>query len=202
MDPERRVVELGSPVGVILAIVPVTNPVATAIFKVLIGLKARNALILSFPRVCLRLADATGGVIQQVLQSHRAPLDLVQWVRERKSRFTTSSLMRHEGIDLILATGGAAMVKAAYSSGTPAIGVGPGNAPAFVAVDADIDAAVRCIAMSKTFDNGLICGAEHHLVVDARVYGRFVQALERHGAAVLTDDEADEFMSRAVDRSG
>lgn len=202
MDPERRVVELGSPVGVILAIVPVTNPVATAVFKVLIALKARNALILSFPRVCLRLADATGGVIQQVLQSHRAPLDLVQWVRQRKSRFTTASLMRHEGIDLILATGGADMVKAAYSSGTPAIGVGPGNAPAFVAADADIDAAVRCIAMSKTFDNGLICGAEHHLVVDARVHGRFVQALERHGAAVLTDDEVDEFMSKVVDRSG
>ena len=168
----------------IFAIVPMTNPVATAMFKTLISLKARNSLILSFHRTCPRVADAVGAIIVRVLEAKGAPPDLVQWVRERKNRRVTERFMRHDGVALILATGGAGMVKAAYSSGTPAIGVGPGNAPAFVTVDADLDAAARHIVISKAFDNGLICGAEHHLVVDTRVRGPFVAALERHGAAV------------------
>jgi acetaldehyde dehydrogenase/alcohol dehydrogenase len=201
-DPERKVTEFASPVGVIFAIVPITSPVATAVFKTLISLKARNALILSFPRTCPRVADAVGTIIHRVLEANGAPLDLVQWVRERKNRLVTQRFMRHAGVALILATGGADMVKAAYSSGTPAIGVGPGNAPALISADADLDRAARHIVTSKTSDNGLICGAEHHLVVDVRVLGEFVYALERHGAAVLTEEEADEFRSKVVDRSG
>jgi acetaldehyde dehydrogenase / alcohol dehydrogenase len=201
-DPERKVTEFASPVGVIFAILPITSPVATAVFKTLISLKARNALILSFPRTCPRVADAVGVIIQRVLEANGAPVDLVQWVRERKNRLVTERFMRHKGVALILATGGADMVKAAYSSGTPAIGVGPGNAPALVSADADLDVAAKHIVMSKTSDNGLTCGAEHHLVVDARVRGEFVNALERHGAVVLTGEEADEFRSKVVDRSG
>jgi acetaldehyde dehydrogenase/alcohol dehydrogenase len=200
-DPARKVIELGSPMGVIFGIVPMTNPVATAVFKALISLKARNALILSFHHTCLGVADATGSVIQDVLQSYGAPRDLVQWVRKRSSRRTTTRFMRHAGVALILATGGAGMVKAAYSSGTPALGVGPGNAPALVCADADLDAAARCVIFSKTFDNGLICGAEHHLVVDTRVSSLFLAALERQGAAILTEDEARRFTASVVDHA-
>ena len=201
-DPERKVTEFASPVGVVFAIVPMTSPVAIAIFKTLISLKARNALILSFHRTCPRVADAVGAIVHRVLQANGAPLDLVQWVRERKNRLVTERFMRHEGVSLILATGGAGMVRAAYRSGTPAIGVGPGNAPVLISANADLDAAARQIVISKTFDNGLICGAEHHLVVDAGVRGQFVCALERNGAAVLTEEEAGQFKSRVLDRSG
>ena len=198
-DSERRVTELASPVGVIFAIIPMTNPVATAIFKSLISVKGRNALILSFPHQCLGIADAVGELIQRTLASHCAPADLVQWIRERPSRRKTTKFMKHPGISLILATGGAGMVKAAYSSGKPAIGVGPGNAPALICADADLESAAQQIVLSKSFDNGLICGAEHHLVVDARVRGAFVAALERHGAAVLSADEARRFTPHAFD---
>jgi acetaldehyde dehydrogenase/alcohol dehydrogenase len=201
-DPKRKVTEFASPVGVIFALVPMTNPVATAAFKTMISLKAHNALILSFHRTCQRVADAVGAVMLGVLEANGAPLDLVQCVRERKNRRITERFMRHRGVGLILATGGAGMVKAAYSSGKPAIGVGPGNAPALICADADLERAAKQVVMSKSFDNGLICGAEHHLVVDARVRDEFVAALERHGAAVLGEEDAQEFRSKVIDASG
>jgi acyl-CoA reductase-like NAD-dependent aldehyde dehydrogenase len=110
--------------------------------------------------------------------------------------------MSHPGVALILATGGAGMVKAAYSSGTPALGVGPGNAPVYVAADADPDAAAEAIAASKPYDNGLICGAEHNLVVDANIRDSLIAALERHGAAVLNHDEARAFAGHIVTPDG
>jgi acyl-CoA reductase-like NAD-dependent aldehyde dehydrogenase len=109
--------------------------------------------------------------------------------------------MRHNDVTFILATGGANMVKAAYSSGTPAIGVGQGNAPAWICADADVDAAARLVVQSKSFDNGVICGSEQHLVVDRAVRQAFVAALEAQGAAVLTEDEARRFTARAFDRA-
>jgi acyl-CoA reductase-like NAD-dependent aldehyde dehydrogenase len=107
--------------------------------------------------------------------------------------------MSHPLVSMILATGGTGLVKAAYSSGTPAIGVGPGNAPALICLDADLDEAARAIVQSKTFDNGLICGAEHNLVVDQRVVQPFLLALTLEGAAVLTDEEERRFFASAVD---
>jgi acetaldehyde dehydrogenase/alcohol dehydrogenase len=130
------------------------------------------------------------------------PSDLLQWVRRRSSRAKTAKFMSHPKVSLILATGGASMVAAAYSSGTPALGVGPGNTPAYIAGDADVDAAAQCIASSKPYDNGLICGAEHNLVVDSAVREALIAALERHGAAVLEPDEARRFIARAVQPDG
>ena len=114
-------------------------------------------------------------------------------------RKMTTKFMRHRGVSLILATGGTGLVRAAYSSGTPAIGVGPGNAPAWICDDADLDAAAAAVVTSKTFDNGMTCGAEHNLVVDASVALPFTEALTRHGACILTADEAAEFTSRVID---
>jgi len=199
VDAARQVAEVASPVGVVFGVVPVTNPVATAMFKTLIALKGRNALILSFHHRALDVAGKALRIVTGVLGAHGAPLDLVQWVRRRGGRETTTKLMRHPQVALILATGGAGLVKAAYSSGTPAIGVGPGNAPAWICADADLEEAARAIVTSKTFDNGLICGAEHNLVVDERVAESFADALVRNGAAVLTGDEEARFAANAVD---
>lgn len=201
VDTTRGVTELACPVGVVFAIVPVTNPAATAIFKTLITLKARNAVILSFHRHAFLVGQLTGAIVRDVLAAHGAPRHLVQVVGHRAGRQATRKFMSHPKISLILATGGAGLVKAAYSSGTPAIGVGPGNAPAWICADADLDGAARAVVISKTFDNGLICGAEHNLVVDECVVDRFMRALERHGAAILSPDEARRFARGAVDPS-
>ena len=198
VDADRRVTELASPVGVVFAVVPITNPVATAIFKLLIALKTRNALILSFPQRARGVGQFFTSIVRDVLCSHSVPPDLIQWTRPGTRKMTTK-FMRHRGVSLILATGGAGLVRAAYSSGTPAIGVGPGNAPAWICDDADLDAAAAAVVMSKTFDNGMTCGAEHNLVVDASVALPFTEALTRHGACILTADEAAEFTSRVID---
>lgn len=197
-DDDRRVTEIASPAGVVFGIVPMTNPVATAVFKTLIALKGRNALILSFHRSALGTGNRTGEVIHGALEQAGAPTDLVQWIRKRTSRRKTRALMSHPDVSLILATGGSSLVRAAYSSGTPALGVGPGNAPAWVREDADIDAAAEAVVESKAFDHGLICGAEHNLVVDRAVRDAFVSALERRGAAVLDDDETERLLGKVV----
>jgi acetaldehyde dehydrogenase/alcohol dehydrogenase len=199
---DRLITEIASPAGVVFALVPVTNPVATAVFKTLIALKVRCPLILSFHRGCLRVGNAVCELMKSVLEQNRAPPDLLQWVRSRSSRHKTMRFMTHRDVSLILATGGAAMVEAAYSSGTPALGVGPGNCPAYIAADAEIDAAARAIVLSKPYDNGLICGAEHNLVVDASLREAFMTALERHGAAVLGTEETTRFISLTVEPSG
>jgi len=198
VDTDRQVIEYASPVGVVFAVAPVTNPVATAIFKMLIALKGRNALILSFHHHAAGVGQLTCGIVREVLKAHGAPADLVQWV-PRPSRKITRRFMAHAGVSLVLATGGQSLVDAAYSSGTPAIGVGPGNAPAWICADADLDHAARAVVASKAFDNGVICGAEHSLVVDGRAAGAFADALTRAGAAILTPDEVHRFAAEAID---
>ena len=196
---DRKVVEIASPAGVVFALIPMTNPVATAVFKTLIALKGGNAIILSFHRAALGVGNRTGELIRDAIERAGAPPDLLQWIRQRSSRRKTAMYLSHPGVSLILATGGAGMVRAAYSSGTPALGVGPANTPCLVCADADPDAAARAIVTSKSFDNGLICGAEHNLVVDRPMRDALVQALERSGAAVLTPDETAEVAKVAVD---
>lgn len=200
--PDKRVSEFASPVGVVLALVPVTNPAPTFINKALISLKARNAVILSCHRMALGVGNRTGELIQEVLDEHGAPQGIVQWIRKRTSRRTTAKFMRHDGVGLILATGGPGMVKAAYSSGKPAIGVGAGNAPAWIAADADAAQAAGAVVLSKAFDYGLICGSEQHLVVDRSVEDALVDALREQGAVVLDDAGTQTFMDGAFDDHG
>jgi acetaldehyde dehydrogenase/alcohol dehydrogenase len=183
------VVEFASPIGVVFAIVPITNPVSNPIFKMLVCLKTRNALIMSFHRSAARVGARTVSIAREVLASCGLPEDLIQLVEGRTSRRQTQQYMKHEGVGLILATGGPDMVRAAYSSGTPALGVGAGNAPAWVCADADPDQVAQDVIKSKTYDNGIICGSEHNLVVDRDILGPLWEALERHGAAVLDVDE-------------
>lgn len=193
------VTEIAAPVGVVFGLIPLTNPVPTAVFKILIALKNRNAIVMSFHHGALDTANRFGGLIERVLADEGAPVGLVQWVRERSSRQRTQAFMRHPGIAMVLATGGAGIVRAAYRSGTPALGVGPGNAPVLVTADADLEHAARSIVESKAFDHGLVCGAEHNLVVEAEVADAFRAALERHGAAVLAPTEVARFEALALD---
>jgi acetaldehyde dehydrogenase / alcohol dehydrogenase len=197
-DSQHQVAEIASPVGIVVGLIPATHPVATFIFKTLIALKGRNALILSPSRRAQQVSQQVGTLLQQVLHEHGAPCELVQWLGA-SSRQTTAAVMRHPQVGLVLATGGRAMVKAAYRSGTPAIGVGPGNAPVLISADADLRHAARSIVRSKAFDNGLICGAENHLVVEARVRARLISELEGQGVAVLTPGESARFRNAAVD---
>jgi len=198
-DTARKVTELASPAGVVFALIPMTNPVATAVFKTLIALKGGNALILSFHRAALGVGNVTGELIRGALERAGAPPDLVQWIRKRGSRKKTAMYLGHPGVSLVLATGGAGMVRAAYSSGTPAIGVGPANTPTLICADADPDQAAQAVVLSKSFDNGLICGAEHNLIVERPLRDRFAEALERAGAAVLTADETTRAMAAGID---
>jgi len=198
-NPENQVTEIASPVGVVLGLIPVTNPVPTIVFKTLAALKGRNALILSCHRKALGVGGQACDIICDVLERHGAPRNLVQTIRQRSSRQKTMMFMNHPGVSLILATGGTSMVKAAYSSGTPAIGVGSGNAPVLVCADADLSTAARAVVQSKSFDNGVICGSENNLVVVASVRDDFVKVLEKNGAIVLTADEKNRLTAQVLD---
>jgi acyl-CoA reductase-like NAD-dependent aldehyde dehydrogenase len=199
VDAERNIAEIASPIGVVLGLIPKTNPVSTFVFKVLIALKARNALILSCHRDAQLVGNRTGALIADVLAQHGAPDGLVQWLQGRVDRQTTWQLMQHPRVGMILATGSANLVRAAYSSGTPALGVGPGNAPAWVCADADVDRVARDVVASKSFDNGIICASEHNLVVDTSIRASLIEALERNDAVVLNGAELERFVNVLLD---
>ena len=199
VDAERNIAEIASPMGVVFGLIPKTNPVSTFVFKVLIALKARNALVLSCHRDAVEVCNRAGQLIAAVLDRHGAPASLVQWIYGRLDRQTTALLMQHPLTALVLATGSASLVRAAYSSGTPAIGGGPGNAPAWVCADANVDRVAEMIVASKSFDNGMICASEHNLVVDAAIRSAFIHALERQGAAVLRANEVQLFLATLLD---
>lgn len=198
-DSQRQITEFASPVGIILGLIPVTNPIPTIIFKTLISIKSRNALILSCHRSALGAGNRSVDIIREVLDRHEAPANLIQSIRERTSRQKTMMFMQHPDVSFVLATGGASMVKAAYSSGTPCIGVGPGNAPVLVCADADLSAAAEKIIGSKSFDNGVICGSENNIVVVSSVRQAFSEMLEKHGAAILTPDEKNRLTPKLFD---
>ena len=169
-DRERQVAEIASPAGVVVGLVPATHPVATFIFKVLIALKGRNAIILEpQPAGTGECRNRWAGLIQQASlgATLRARRPGAVDGRLEQSADDRRRLMSHRHVGLVLATGGQAMVQAAYRSGRPGYRRGSGNAPALIAADADCRHAARSVVQSKTFDNGLICGAENHLVVEA-----------------------------------
>ena len=206
IDPQAEasgtVIEIGDAAGVVFGLIPVTNPVATAAFKTLICLKSRNAVILSFPRRATAVGEQFGHLIQQVLRQCKLPSGVVTCVTDKSSRRMTETFFKHAGIDLILATGGRSMVEAAYRSGKPAYGVGPGNAPVLICEDAKIENTASAILLSKTFDHGLICGSEHNLIVVASVRQGLVTALEAGGGAVLKVQEVERFRQMIVSNDG
>ncbi len=197
-DPRTGIMEYAEPLGVILGIIPVTNPTSTALFKCLIALKSRNAIVICGSRNANRCTLAAAQTIYNAAVAAGAPDYVIRWV-EQPSRELTHALMSHPGMSLILATGGMSLVEAAYSSGTPAIGVGPGNVPAYICHSADLESAVCGILTSKTFDNGMICASEQAVVVDAAVAKEVTACFERHGAYFLKPAEAAKVEALAID---
>lgn len=188
VDDTFGTITIAEPIGLICGIVPTTNPTSTAIFKALISLKTRNGIIFSpHPRA----KDATNKAADIVLQAAiaaGAPKDIIGWI-DAPSVELSNQLMHHPDINLILATGGPGMVKAAYSSGKPAIGVGAGNTPVVIDETADIKRAVASILMSKTFDNGVICASEQSVVVVDEVYEAVRERFASHGGYLLQGQE-------------
>ncbi|MBU4200323.1 MAG: bifunctional acetaldehyde-CoA/alcohol dehydrogenase [Verrucomicrobia bacterium] len=163
-NPATGIMEFAEPLGVILGITPITNPTSTVMFKCMIALKTRNAIVFSASRNALKCSNEAARVMYDAAVAAGAPDDVIRWV-EDPSREMTQALMTHPDVALILATGGMGLVQAAYGSGKPAIGVGPGNVPVYIDKSANIDMAVNDILMSKTFDNGMICASEQAVVV-------------------------------------
>ena len=181
-------ITIAEPVGIICGIVPTTNPTSTAIFKALISLKTRNAIIFSpHPRAKVSTTTAAKLVLDAAIAAG-APKDIIGWIDE-PSVALSNQLMTHPRINLILATGGPGMVKAAYSSGKPAIGVGAGNTPIVIDETADIKRAVSSILMSKTFDNGVVCASEQAVIVVDSIYEQVKERFISHGGYMLSKDE-------------
>jgi acetaldehyde dehydrogenase (acetylating) len=189
-DTAKGIIEIGVPVGVVAGLIPSTNPTSTVIFKSLIALKAGCAVVFSPHPGAKKAIGATVDCIRTALEGAGASPDLVS-VLPTPTREATDALMKHPKVSLILATGGGAMVKAAYSSGTPAIGVGPGNGPSFIERSADIPLAVKRIFDSKTFDNGTICASEQSIVTEACVKKAVMEAIQQQGGYFLPPGDAE-----------
>ncbi|MBO9554677.1 bifunctional acetaldehyde-CoA/alcohol dehydrogenase [Cellulomonas sp.] len=168
-DDLRGITEIAEPVGVICGVTPVTNPTSTAIFKSLIALKTRNPIIFAFHPSAQKSSVAAAKVVRDAAVAAGAPEHCIQWV-ETPSIAATNALMNHPGVSTILATGGNAMVRAAYSCGKPALGVGAGNVPAYIEKSAKLKRAVNDVVLSKAFDNGMICASEQAVILDDVIY--------------------------------
>ena len=193
-DKANGIKIVAEPLGVLAGIVPTTNPTSTAIFKSLIALKTRNGIIFSpHPRAHKSTIEAARIVLKAAVEAG-APEDIIGWI-DVPSIELSGQLMQHKDIACILATGGPGMVKAAYSSGNPALGVGPGNTSAVIDETADIQTAVSSILMSKTFDNGMICASEQSIVVVDSVYDAVKEELLRRGAYLMSEDEMNKLIA-------
>jgi acetaldehyde dehydrogenase/alcohol dehydrogenase len=187
-DNSWGIAKMAEPIGVIAGIIPTTNPTSTVIFKALLALKTRNAIVFSpHPRAKKATITAAQLILDAAVKAG-APENIIGWIDEPTIELS-GELMKHSDINLILATGGPGMVKAAYSSGKPAIGVGPGNTPAIIDDSADYKMAVNSIILSKTFDNGTVCASEQEVVVHQAIYDQVKAEFEKRGAKILTTAE-------------
>jgi acyl-CoA reductase-like NAD-dependent aldehyde dehydrogenase len=188
--PEEKIVEYGVPVGVVAAILPTTNPTSTAFYKILISLKAGNAIVISPHPRAHKSTCAAAGIMYQAAVAAGAPEDIIQCIDTATLEGTTA-LMRHERTGVILATGGPAMVKAAYSSGKPAFGGGPGNVPVLVDTSADLDDAIPKIVAGKSFDYGTVCSSEQAIVAERSLRDRILALLKAQKAYLATDAQKE-----------
>lgn len=187
-DHEAGVMEIAQPLGPIFALIPVTNPTSTTMFKILIALKTRNPIIISPSRKAEKCCTETVRICYKAAIDAGASEDCIQIVKNG-SRELTRAIMSHKNLALTLATGGTSMVHAAYSSGNPAIGVGPGNVPVFIDKSAEIPFAVESVIASKTFDNGTICASEQSIIVEHKIANQVQKEFENQGCYFADKDE-------------
>lgn len=183
-----ELIEIAAPIGVVCAVTPVTNPTSTTLFKALICLKTRNPVIFSFHPNAQNCSAEAARVVYEAATAAGAPEDCILWI-ENPSMEKSALLMNHPDVAVVLATGGSGMVKAAYSTGKPALGVGPGNVPAYIEKTARIKQAVNDIILSKTFDNGMICASEQAVIVDDEIYDTVKEEFLRHNVYFVKPDE-------------
>ncbi len=189
VDAEAKIIAVPKPAGVVLALTPSTNPIATVYFKVLLSLMTRNAVVVSPHPLARKVCAEAAHLLSEAAVAAGAPDGCLQVVEEPTIPLI-EALMSDDGVDVIVATGGTAVVRAAYRSGNPSLGVGPGNVPALVDATADVAQAARCLADSKAFDNSILCTNESVAIVEERVADALERELARHGAHVLNEDEA------------
>jgi acetaldehyde dehydrogenase (acetylating) len=187
---DRKVIEIAEPFGVVAAIVPTTNPTSTALYKILISMKARCPIVISPHPSAVRCITRSAELMWEAARAAGAPEGSINWMTTVTLE-GTQELMKAREVAVILATGGMGLVRAAYSAGKPAYGVGPGNAPAYIERTADLQKAVRDIITGKTFDNGLLCSSENSVVVDAPVAGEVKRLFVQNGAYFLSPQEAE-----------
>jgi len=197
--PERGLVEVAEPIGVIFSLIPITNPTSTVLFKCIMAIKTRNAVIFSPHPNAWRCSAEAVRIMYETALKHGAPEGVFSCL-ESHTLEDNAYLMHHKEVALIDATGGRGAVKAAYSSGKPALGVGPGNTPVYLEKTADVSMAVVDIIVSKTFDNGTICASEQTVVIDDAIYDTTLKKFAELGAHVCSDEEAETLARALVDR--
>jgi acetaldehyde dehydrogenase / alcohol dehydrogenase len=197
--PERGLVEVAEPIGVIFSLIPITNPTSTVLFKCIMAIKTRNAVIFSPHPNAWRCSAEAVRIMYETALKHGAPEGVFSCL-ESHTLEDNAYLMHHKEVALIDATGGRGAVKAAYSSGKPALGVGPGNTPVYLEKTADVSMAVVDIIVSKTFDNGTICASEQTVVIDDAIYDTTLKKFAELGAHICSDEEAETLARALVDR--
>jgi acetaldehyde dehydrogenase/alcohol dehydrogenase len=197
-DPVLGITEIAQPHGPILALTPLTNPTSTTIFKILIAMKTRNPLIFSPHGSSRRCSIYAAELLSRAAEKAGAPPHSIQWLTKKNPRYLWY-IMRHRSLSLIIATGTRQIVKEAYSSGKPVIGIGPGNVPVYVDISADLDLAAEYIVLSKTFDNGTVCASEQALVVERSCAARLKPLMEARGCYFCSQEEAEKLGQIAFD---
>src|SRR5471030_2955442 len=187
---DKRVIEIAEPFGVVAAIVPSTNPTSTAIYNILISIKARCAIVLSPHPAAVKCITRVAEVMDEAARRAGAPAGAINWMTTVTIE-GTAELMKHRDVAVILATGGMGLVRAAYSAGKPAYGVGPGNAPCYIERTADMAKAAGDILLGKSFDNGVLCSSPNSVVVDAAVADEAKRQFQKQGGYFLSASEAD-----------
>lgn len=187
-NEEEGYVEIAEPIGIIAGVTPVTNPTATTMFKSIISAKTRNVIIFGFHPSAQKCSVAAATIVRDAAIKAGAPKDCILWI-DKPSVLATNMLMHHPDVNLILATGGTGMVKAAYSSGKPALGVGPGNVPCYIDKTAKLKTSVNDLVLSKSFDNGMICASEQSVIIDKTIQKEFEKLMKEAGCYFANEDE-------------
>lgn len=198
-NDEEDYVQIAEPIGIIVGVTPVTNPTSTVMFKSMISAKTRNVIIFGFHPSAQQCSKKAAEIVRDAAVKAGAPKDCILWVEE-PSVMATNMLMHHPDVNLILATGGTGMVKAAYSCGKPALGVGPGNVPCYIDKTAKLKTSVNDLVMSKSFDNGMICASEQSVLVDKKIHKEFEDLMKKAGCYFVNEQEKQQLQDAMFDK--
>jgi acetaldehyde dehydrogenase/alcohol dehydrogenase len=198
-NEEEGYVQIAEPVGIIAGVTPVTNPTSTTMFKSIIAAKTRNVIVFGFHPSSQKCSREAARILRDAAVKAGAPEDCILWIEE-PSILATRLLMNHPDVNLILATGGTGMVKAAYSCGKPALGVGPGNVPCYIEKTAKLRTSVNDLVLSKSFDNGMICASEQAAIVDEEISEEFEKLMKEFGCYFVNEEEKEKLKESMFDR--